>query len=130
MSEKLTLADIMKYPEAKILQGGFVHYGILQLYDEVIKECNDLEYGEPLDEIHHNIEECQLVLRSIDELTDAEKKCIDNICGKLSWENWQRSFEGIYTILSNKKILELFDYLRSRNIDIDGFIENGKAVKS
>jgi len=119
MSEKLTLADAMKYPGAVITEKNtdYTWRGILRFLADTIN-------------IGYDISSCRLVLRSIDQLTDAEKKCIDNICGKLSWENWQRSFEGIYTILSNKKILELFDYLRSRNIDIDGFIENGKAVKS
>ncbi len=117
MSEKLTLADCFKYPNAHI-KSKRKHF-FLNVLDYLEWNLQSIE-----------TKNLQLTLRSIDQLTDAERKCIDNICGKLSWENWQRSFEGIYTILSNKKTLELFDYLRSINIDIDGFIESGKAVKN
>ena len=133
-NKKLTLADVMLYPNAEIIQGGFIHYGIIHLYDEVIKECNDLGYGKPLEEIHHNLEECQLILRSIDELTEDEKKELIRLCSDdtevLTIESLVSKYTVDFFIPSVDRFHVLaIDYLRSIGIDIDGFLENGKAVK-
>jgi len=123
MSEKLTLPDAMKYPNAEIQ------------YAENIKCSNIVDYfyqryyNKDFDYI---IDDCQLILRSIDDLTEKEKKVIAKISLEVSEVFFQFvryemcCMEDYLITIKDKKCI---DYLRSINIDIDGFIENGKAVK-
>ena len=77
---------------------------------------------------------CKLILRDISELTDEERKhilnnfifdlYIDTVgISEIVWDN----FNDLLACCEHRK--ESMDYLRSINIDIDGFLQSGKAVK-
>ena len=75
------------------------------------------------------IMDCKLKLRPLSDLTEGEKIEINKMIRpfKITQEI------GLNEILRDIKfygysLKKLFDYLRSINIDIDGFIEAGKAV--
>jgi len=122
--EKLTLADCFKYPNAGIMTefGKSAINKILIGAEALTLWMHDrpVEYLKTV-----GVEHCQLILRSIDQLTEDEILEIGKII-----VNDNREFLDLDTILVQMKQVRIADYLRSRNIDIDGFIENGKAVKS
>ena len=118
--EELTLADAMKYPKAGMV--------ILKGFDAVTKCRSVIHYLES-DWYKNNIlliSNCQLILRSIDQITEKEKEEFFKIANNKS--------DGSHFMISNfqffKSDILLTNYLRLIGIDIDGFIENGKAVKN
>lgn len=128
MTDKLTLQDCFKYPEAPLIsQLGLKCENLTEFIKAV--DGHDLEFILQDDDF-------KLILRDISELTDEEiKKCHD-----LSfWDRQGQSMEERRIIIDvkqerwecslSKSERDLTDYLRSINIDIDGFLKSGKAVK-
>ena len=127
MTDKLTLSDCFKYPNAKIIKYDILNSGRTVIYDNIIRLIENYESG-----YHIIVHNCKLILREITDLTDEEKKYInDNFSYELFRDalgesNWN-SFNELFAVCENK--MGLIDYLRSINIDIDGFLKSGKAVK-
>ena len=125
MADKLTLQDCFKYPEAPIIHSR----GKLKSVFELIIWAYNLNLSVSFILKDY---ECKLILRDISELTDEEKKHIlnnfifDLFKDAIGESNWN-SFDELFAICENK--MGLIDYLRSINIDIDGFLKSGKAVK-
>ena len=134
---KLTLQDCFKYPFAKIVRFDLVlgvkidtFYSIQDFIEESARYAliSDKE-----------ISNCKLIRRDISELTDEEMEKISNdyLFVKCYSVKLFNELFGIISVgklinyIANKEnlLLPLFDYLRSINIDIDGFIKSGKAVK-
>ena len=112
-TEKLTFEIACLYPNAKFVINGKVQYRNLKHF---------LGFSNPF----YQISDCQLQLRSIEDLTEKEKQEINDIIDD-KYDGTKDIFTGVYIISNYSKYV--FDYLRSINIDIDGFIECGKAVK-
>ena len=132
-TEKLTIWDVMKYPNAGIMTefGKSAINKILIGAEALTLWMHDrpVEYLKTV-----GVEHCQLILRSIDQLTEDEKKYLITICSEdkeifsmdtLFDEQYREYF---FASLDNFHLLAV-NHLRSINIDIDGFIESGKAVK-
>jgi len=114
--EKLTLQDCYKYPNAKIK--GKECFGSIESFS--IKSTIEWYRGDK----NLDISEYKVVLRSIDKLKEEEKDTIDNIT------MYDKELLELGTIVDYRHYsIAVMDYLRSINIDIDGFIDNGKAVK-
>ena len=98
----LTINDAMKYPNAGIKNEICTYQSIIALI------CNEpYQTG-----INNNLANCKLQLRPLSSLTEQE-----NENAKVNY--WDKSsIAGI----------NLIDYLRSINIDIDGFEKEGKAT--
>ena len=118
---KLTLQDCFKYPEAEIrhIGGSFkdVFELIIRSYDANMSTLYMLaDY------------DCKLILRSIEQLTDEEKKHIDRLAciNPIRYVIYE-SIELSYAIM--KDDLQICDYLCSIGVDIHGFLQSGKAVK-
>lgn len=130
--EKLTLQDCFKYPNARILK----------TWDNGNSKTNiETFLWRQGENIGDDISDCKLILRPLSSLTDEEKKIIksyfrdvygysdrsginkyhiDNI-------NWL-DISSITVCCEPKYLKDLFDYLRSINIDIDNLQEKGVAV--
>ena len=137
---KLTLADCLKYPNAKILDytGSKDNPNDYRnIYDYIYKQgqLDGMNLEEITEDIFNDyyICNCKLILRDISELTDEEKKHIlnnfifDLFKDAIGESNWN-SFDELFAICENK--MGLIDYLRSINIDIDDYLLSGKAVKN
>ena len=124
--EKLTLADCFKYPNAKIAP-----------YNNIYEMIQSFYFGEDL--IYYSLDDCnnafestlmasQLKLRPLSDLTEGEESNIGNLlCNVgIDWDN-VKTLDDLCSYHYGKS-KDLIDYLRSINIDIDGFIEAGKAV--
>ena len=123
MTEKLTLSDCMKYPNAKIIKYDILNSGRTVIYDNIIRLIENYESG-----YHIIVHNCKLILRDITELTDEEKKHIDRVAciNPIRYVIYE-SKEFDYAIMEDD--LQICDYLRSINIDIDDYLLSGKAVK-
>jgi len=122
-TEKLTVKDCMLYPNAKVQE----------FENEMpFKKCSDWENildflgnkitTTPYQNIDRLIEHCKLQLRPIESLTEEEKEILINLYTD-GLEILKQ--EGTRHFQASQKVV---DYLRSINIDIDGFIASGKAV--
>ena len=131
MTDKLTLADCMKYPEAKIIKYDILNSGRTVIYDNIIRLIENYESG-----YHIIVHNCKLILREITDLADEEKQYILNNftydffrggteTNDFVWE----SFDEIIGICNNK--IELINYLRSKNILVEpeDWFKQGKAVR-
>ena len=145
MTEKLKFVDWILYKNAMLLYDksnvfnisfdenmatGVGKVNIIRLHDDQVQliDNNVIAWTE--------FENCKLILRSIEQLTDEEiKKCHD-----LSfWDREGQSMEERRILIDvkqerwgcslSKSERDLTDYLRSIKIDIDNFIKSGKAVK-
>ena len=145
MTEKLKFVDWILYKNAMLLYDksnvfnisfdenmatGVGKVSIIRLHDDQVQliDNNVIAWTE--------FENCKLILRSIEQLTDEEiKKCHD-----LSfWDREGQSMEERRILIDvkqerwgcslSKSERDLTDYLRSIKIDIDNFIKSGKAVK-
>ena len=149
MTDKLTLQDCFKYPKAKIkriydaeVTGTYKNIRLYQTFLYMVKDTiklypniKQIRSSTELDfEAMCNISNCKLILRDISELTDEERKhilnnfifdlYIDTVgISEIVWNN----FDDLLACCEHRK--ESIDYLRSINIDIDGFLKSGKAVK-
>ena len=116
--EELTLADAMKYPKSLIVRE-YPNKSTIN-YNNIFSFIWNVGQSSVV-----YISDCRLVLRSLDQLTEEEILEIGKII-----VNDNREFLDLDTILIQMKQVRIADYLRSRNIDIDGFLLNGKAVKN
>jgi len=128
MTDKLTLSDCFKYPNASLINK-------LGLKCENLTEFISATDGQDLDFTLQD-DGFKLILREITDLTDKEiKKCHDIAL----WDG-----DGVpideRRILIDEKLKfwdcslskaerDLADYLEEINIDIHGFLKSGKAVK-
>lgn len=142
MTNKLTLQDCFKYPNAKVIEYDFYNTGQSREYKNIMDYINKHKEYYDFTKLLFN---CKLILRDITQLTDEEKEHIaetylndsfDNshipkTNGKsvASIQNIQEQITLILEICSFEQIVEFIDYLRSINIDIDCFLQSGKAVK-
>jgi len=114
MNEKLTLADCFKYPNAMIqfktdeIRRGFIRNIFIKEDRELEIECFPISF------YHQSTSACKLILRPLSDLTDEES---------FKYQDLSDWYGEIYL-----DTIKSIDYLRSINIDIDGFIEAGKAV--
>lgn len=125
MAELLTLIDCMKYPNAIIRN----KKGLELTLKGFISSCHGCNMDYFL-----RIDKCKLLLRDITQLTYEENKYIRNyffISVDIDIVDYKD--DTLYNILDSgtgeQSFLELFDYLRSISIDIDGFIKSGKAAR-
>ena len=119
-TEKLTLKDWQLYPNAKGSMSFKANDFMINNIEEFIifREKNSGTILRSLD-----ISKWKLQLRPIESLTEEEMLKVDEII-----VNDEREFLHLSTILIQMKQVNIADYLRSINIDIDGFIASGKAV--
>jgi len=139
--EKLEFDDLFHYPNAKIIYKNklwdihslnFVD-GNIKLFREVqydILVAEDVKYFNE----EANISECQLQLRSTDQLTESEmKKCSDITFWYYDGETDEWNIMNKYGSLNrglSKIDRDLADYLCSINVCIHlEMFNNGKAVK-
>jgi len=116
-TKELTLPDAMKYPKSLIVRE-YPNKSTIN-YNNIFSFIWNVGQSSVV-----YISDCRLVLRSLDQLTEDEILEIGKII-----VNDNREFLDLDTILIQMKQVRIADYLRSRNIDIDGFLINGKAVK-
>jgi len=117
-TKELTLPDAMKYPKSLIVRE-YPNKSTIN-YNNIFSFIWNVGQSSVV-----YISDCRLVLRSLDQLTEEEILEIGKII-----VNDNREFLDLDTILVQMKQVRIADYLRSRNIDIDGFLLNGKAVKN
>ena len=136
---KLTLADWYKYYEADVqfttddntIQRGYVRAIQVHSDTELEIECFPISF------YHKAVSDCKLILRGITQLTDEEKKYInDNLFYDLFKNTvslnanaiWN-SFDELLAVCEDKTAL--IDYLRGNNILIEpeDWFKSGKAVK-
>ena len=142
---KLTFADWMLYKNAMLLYDksnifnisfdekmatGVGKVNIIRLHDDQVQliDNNVIVWTE--------FENCKLILRTIEQLTDEEKKYInDNLFYGL-FKNTLENQHKVWTTVNKlcavcKNKTELIDYLRKKNIMIEkpDWFEIGKAVK-
>jgi hypothetical protein len=118
-TEKLTLRDCFKYPNARIKDGSIVWDNITNF---IMEES----------ELHHNLD-WKLILRPLSSLTDEEKSKIKKIyftpniksddVGYLAFKVDGCSEEQIWY-----DDIKIADYLRSISIDIDSLQERGLCI--
>lgn len=128
MTEKLTLDDCYKYPNTRIKADtkDFKNVFTFTIYSF----NSNLSSNQILRE-----ENCKLILRSIEQLTDAEKIYInDNLFYELFKNTVSLNANAVWNSLDELLAVcgdktALIDYLRSISVDIDGMIASGKAVK-
>lgn len=124
---KLTLEDILKYYKAEIIPAekgewsGWIKS--IDLEHKMLVVSLKGFYPEVHMDVH--ISDCKLILRDIEQLTDEERKHIM----KLSLNPLRFPVLAFGTLDFFEDDKNVFDYLRSINIDIDGFLASGKAVK-
>lgn len=123
MNEKLTIADAMKYPNAMLIRTYPAEK--TETYFNTKNYNNIFNFIVEVGSISRTlIYDCELILRPLESLTKEERDSMENILGQA----------GMFTKITRRghtihnKQIEVMDYLRSINIDIDGFIEAGKAV--
>jgi len=130
MTDKLTLQDCLKYYKAEIIPADIGMWsGWIKSIDlEGKMLVISLKGYYPEVDMEVPIADCKLTLRDISELTDEEKQHIDKLaCFSPIRYIIYESNEYDYSLMEDD--LQIFDYLRSINIDIDGFLQSGKAVK-
>jgi len=106
--EELTLADAMKYPKSLIVRE-YPNKSTIN-YNNIFSFIWNVGQSSVV-----YISDC----RTEDEILEIGKIIVND----------NREFLDLDTILIQMKQVRIADYLRSRNIDIDGFLINGKAVK-
>jgi len=135
MTDKLTLQDCCKYPNAKILDytGSKDNPNDYRnIYDYIYKQgqLDGMNLEEITEDIFNDyyICNCKLILRDLTQLTDEELQHIIKI-----YEDEPNEFIEIENKLDRIYLLDVkkHDYLRSKNILIEpeDWFEIGKAVK-
>jgi hypothetical protein len=120
-TEKLTVKDAMLYPNATLVNKNNDEYqNIISFLESKLSNFKWLKVG-------YLINNYKLKLRHKESLTEEEMFEIDDLDGdgKNPLDVKVRDQEYIEVDLTN---VAISDYLRSINIDIDGFIASGKAV--
>ena len=141
---KLTFTDWILYKNAMLLYDksnvfnisfdekmatGVGKVNIIRLHDDQVQliDNNVIVWTE--------FENCKLILRSIEQLTDEEEQYIVKNFVFVSWNVFEKLTELNLTVLMGYcwflKLKDLFDYLREKNIMIEkpDWFEIGKAVK-
>ena len=139
MTDRLTLADCYKYPEADVqfttddntIQRGYVRAIQVHSDTELVIDCFPISF------YHKAVSDCKLILRDIPQLTDEEKIYInDNLfyglfknTVSLNANAIWNSFDELLAVCEDKTAL--IDYLRGNNILIEpeDWFKSGKAVK-
>lgn len=148
MIEKLTLRIAMKYPEAMIVR----KYWEFDRKLSILSTKSNPIFIEPHWEVkiynnitdliialgessRKHISDCKLILRPLSRLTEDEKKYMDSkkwICNKADdfWNGFENTAIQLIQIAYAKNRIEVIDYLRSINIDIESpsLFERGIAV--
>ena len=125
--DKLTFRDALLYPKAMIVKNATKYINIIAF----------IVHHPISDEMQYEITNCKLILRTIEQLTDAEKIYInDNLFYDLFKNTvslnanaiWN-SFDELLAVCEDKTAL--IDYLRGNNIMIEkpDWFAIGKAVK-
>lgn len=123
--DKLTFRDALLYPKAMIVKNATKYINIIAF----------IVHHPISDEMQYEITNCKLILRSIEQLTDAEKIYInDNLFYELFKNTVSLNANAVWNSLDELLAVcgdktALIDYLRSISVDIDGMIASGKAVK-
>lgn len=120
---KLTIRDAMLYPNAKARYEGN-DWNITKL--EIEKDLLFLSININK-EIWAKCSDCKLILRPLSDLTEGEMRELDCISYS-SFEKYDLEVRDQEYVELDLASVRLADYLRSISIDIDGFIEAGKAV--
>ena len=122
MTDRLTLADCFKYYKATIIYEQEKFFGIGDFF-----RCSNPTL---------NISDCKLILRTIEQLTDEERKhIVENfLCFQENYKTFSCGVEYLFNCSFNETTnysVELADYLRKKNIMIENpnWFEIGKAVK-
>lgn len=115
MTEKLTIADCFKYPNAEIIYTAKAGRRMGVKLDSFFSEMS----------AKYLLPNCKLILRDISQLTDEEK----GICNSFNKNASLTKILFVGKSLLTDSSRDLTDYLRSIKIDIDNFIASGKAVK-
>lgn len=139
MTDRLTLADCYKYPEADVqfttddntIQRGYVRAIQVHSDTELEIECFPISF------YHKTVSDCKLILRDISQLTDDEKIYInDNLFYPLFKNTVSLNANAVWNsfdelLASVKHETALIDYLREKNIMIENpdWFKIGKAVK-
>ncbi len=128
--EKLTLEDCFKYPNAMVqfetdeVRTGFIRKIDFKADRQLVIECIPVSF------YHSDVSDCKLQLRSIADLTEEESINVDRLDSENMGLELRIPYHSDLTFFNyNEGDKLIFDYLRSINIDIDGFLECGKAVK-
>lgn len=108
---KLTLEDCFKYYKATIIYEQEKFFGIGDFF-----RCSNPTL---------NISDCKLILRTIEQLTDEEKRICDSFNKNASLTKILFVGKSLLTDTSR----DLADNLRKIGIDIDGMFKSGKAAK-
>ena len=118
MEQKLTIQDICKYPNSRVVWGkeSFRVIRLLLENTEVIGISNDYDFRISSVTNWVRTYDCKLELRTIKDMTDEERSIMYCINTKEA---------GMPCL----KYIEITDYLRSISVDIDNFISQGKAVR-
>lgn len=123
--DKLTFRDALLYPKAMIVKNATKYINIIAF----------IVHHPISDEMQYEITNCKLILRTIEQLTDAEKIYInDNLFYELFKNTVSLNANAVWNSLDELLAVcgdktALIDYLRSISVDIDGMIASGKAVK-
>ena len=136
MTDRLTLADCYKYPEADVqfttddntIQRGYVRAIQVHSDTELEIECFPISF------YHKTVSDCKLILRDISQLTDDEKKYIAKNFLLVDWgvlegRTNQITLIHIMSWCEFEKLKDLLDYFREIGVDIDGMFKSGKAAK-
>ena len=117
-TEKLTVKDAMLYPNATLFRDNRKN---IKYYNNVFEFIIALSHSSK-----NFISECKLILRPIGALTEAERSEIFRLRDSTQNGGYICDTDGAKILYHVQK--DYADYLRSINIDIDGFIASGKAV--
>ena len=131
---KLTIQDAIKYPNAEMIRTTPAEITETYFNSEQFENILDaMMHVGSINSAHVFISDCKLILRPLSSLTEEEKEKVFeffmNPHGIHS--NQFGGWNNLNLIIVNcavNKVKELIDYLRSINIDIDNFKEQGKAV--
>lgn len=135
MAEKLTLQDYYKYNKSDVMHKGD-RCRVITINVICASNCTESMYLNPIGKSYYIplaiVSDCKLILRDISQLTDEEKMHIDRKFLPIvldTEETIHLPLKDSMKFIEYNLITEFIDYLRSINIDIDGLIALGTAVK-
>jgi hypothetical protein len=111
--------EVFLYPNAIIDYDGEQ----LNIYQYLQKSAIVIESG-------FSLANCKLMLRPVGDLGPHEKKFISELLINPQgfWEEWDGKILKIIYRTNTLYLIKLINFLRKICIDIDGFIESGKAI--
>ena len=122
--DKLTFRDALLYPKAMIVKNATKYINIIAF----------IVHHPISDEMQYEITNCKLILRTIEQLTDEEKKHIAKNFLLVDWNVLAHNTNQITLIhimswCEFEKLKDLLNYKLKIGVDIDGMFVSGKAVK-